>query len=93
METFYQERYAKRHEEPYTDGQVIDGKENGPPPRFWDIPVPQPIPFRKDEVHIEVPHTASVKECAHCCGLGAKQCKECRGMGDVSTSVSLFSIS
>lgn len=82
VETFYQERVASRHEEPFTN-QSIDGPDNGVPPLPWDIDVPEAERFTKREVVVEVPHTALVKNCSACRGTGDKICKACHGHGDV----------
>lgn len=60
LETFYEERTTIWHQEPYTN-QIIDGPENGTPPRAWDIHVEEPTMFQPKEIHIEVPHTSSIK--------------------------------
>lgn len=60
LETFYEERSTSWQQEPYTN-QVIDSAENGTPPPPWNICVPKPKMFIQKELHLEVPHTASLK--------------------------------
>ena len=44
-------------------GGVLDTPANGPAPLPWDIQVSPPEKFQNATVHVEVPHTASVKVC------------------------------
>ena len=61
LETFYEERTTIWHQEPCTKNQHIDGVQNGSPPSAWDIEVAEPTVFQPKEIHVEVPHTASIK--------------------------------
>ena len=79
---------ALAHIEPHPSlatptGQPVDGPQNGPAPGPWDIAA-QPSEMFKDEVKVfEVPHTASVKACHGCLGVGMIQCRRCLGGGQV----------
>jgi len=46
-------------------GGILDTPANGPAPLPWSIAVSPPEKFKNNTVHVEVPHTASVKVC--CC--------------------------
>ncbi|XP_070559145.1 protein SSUH2 homolog isoform X2 [Ptychodera flava] len=80
LDTFTEKRSTKWAQEPY-HGQPIDGPYNGPAPGPWQIEARQPPPFTAQVTHVEVPHTASVKPCHDCLGLGRKRCYHCYGRG------------
>ncbi|XP_070556177.1 protein SSUH2 homolog [Ptychodera flava] len=42
---------------------------------------PAATAFHANVTHVEVPHTASVKPCHDCVGLGRKRCNHCYGIG------------
>ena len=64
--------------EPYR-GQNIDRPSNGPPPPPWDIDVAPGCLFAREEIKREIPHTASVRTCHVCAGLGHLRCIKCKG--------------
>lgn len=76
--------HIEPHPSPATPtGQPVDGPQNGPAPGPWDIAA-QPSEMFKDEVKVfEVSHTASVKPCHGCLGVGMIQCRRCLGGGQV----------
>ncbi|XP_070557315.1 protein SSUH2 homolog [Ptychodera flava] len=80
LETFTEKRSTKWAHEPY-HGQPIDGPYNGPAPGPWQIEAKQPPLFTEKVAYVEVPHTASVKPCRDCIGLGRTQCNRCDGRG------------
>ncbi|XP_002740315.1 protein SSUH2 homolog [Saccoglossus kowalevskii] len=80
LESYTEKRSTKWAYEPY-HGQVIDGSFNGVAPSPWDIEARPPALFQSHTVNMEVPHTASVKPCHDCIGLGRKRCYNCHGRG------------
>jgi len=86
LETFYEERSTSWQQEPYNN-QVIDAPEdNAQPPPAWNIYVPKPKMFVQKDLHMEVPHTSSVKDCSSCHGKGKKPCCQCHGSGGMKCS-------
>lgn len=83
LETYTESRETAWVTEPFTD-QLIDGPMNGPAPSPWEIQIkPKFSPFQDGHMCLEVPHTASVKTCHSCVGLGRKPCHHCMSMGKV----------
>lgn len=83
LQTFTEKRETSWAFTPYGGGDV-DGPSNGPAPLPWDVEA-HPAHMFHDEVKVvQVPHTASVKECHRCKGTGSLQCSECHGKGWVS---------
>ncbi|XP_028399524.1 protein SSUH2 homolog isoform X2 [Dendronephthya gigantea] len=80
LTTFTESRQTAWQYEPFT-GQVVDGPHNGPAPGPWNINVQPSKMFSPTSTKVEVPHTASVKQCHECYGGGYKQCKTCLGRG------------
>ncbi|EEC11575.1 conserved hypothetical protein, partial [Ixodes scapularis] len=80
LETFTEKRQTAWCFEPYTGGPV-DGPSAGPAPGPWEVPVPVPTAFQCQSSAVEVPHTASVKTCHTCGGVGRKRCASCSGNG------------
>ncbi|MBI5533165.1 MAG: hypothetical protein HY898_10640 [Deltaproteobacteria bacterium] len=80
FQSFTEERRTYPSHVPF-HGQIIDGPENGAPPRAWDILVQVPGTFINQNVTLEVPHTASVKTCHGCDGSGQNTCGTCGGRG------------
>ncbi|XP_042864430.1 protein SSUH2 homolog isoform X3 [Penaeus japonicus] len=80
LQTFTEKRETSWAFTPYGGGDV-DGPSNGPAPLPWDVEA-RPTHMFHDEVKVvQVPHTASVKECHRCKGTGSLQCSECHGKG------------
>ena len=65
-------------------GGNIDDRNIGEVPFPWDIPASPPEYFKNHIIHLEVPHTASIKTCHVCGGVGRKRCSTCSGCGWVS---------
>jgi hypothetical protein len=65
MESFSENRSTKKKKIPYKGGKV-DGPDNGPAPKAWDISVKPKSEFKDDKVKKEVPHTAKVKVSSEC---------------------------
>lgn len=86
LETYYEERCTSWHQEAYSN-QTIDTAKNGTPPVPWSICVARPKMFQQKEIHVEVPHTASLKDCPSCHGKGHKKCVPCYGSGDLKCSI------
>ena len=63
---------------------MVDGPANGPAPPPWSIAAQPSQVFHDHEKCFEVPHTASVRACHNCAGVGANRCWRCRGRGRVS---------
>ena len=63
---------------------MIDGPQNGPAPGPWDIAAQPNGMFSNHDKSFEVPHTASVKSCHNCMGVGMNRCWRCHGRGRVS---------
>ncbi len=82
LDTFTEGRKTAWAYTPYT-GQPIDGPQNGVPPGPWNINIQPGEMFKDHEKHVEVPHTASVKVCHGCMGMGMNRCWKCRGRGQV----------
>ncbi|KAJ7316971.1 hypothetical protein JRQ81_003133 [Phrynocephalus forsythii] len=80
LETFNETRLYEWTFEPYTTG-LIDGPQNGAPPRPWDIKVQPPQMFQDDTKKFRVPHSSLVKECHKCHGRGRSKCSGCHGAG------------
>ncbi len=81
LETFTEKRTTAWSSEPF-NGQMIDGPANGPAPGPWDLQCTPPVRFKNHRAEIEVPHTASVKPCHDCAGIGRKRCHKCHGDGN-----------
>ncbi|XP_042206969.1 protein SSUH2 homolog [Homarus americanus] len=80
LQTFTEKRETSWAFTPYGGGDV-DGPSNGAAPLPWDVEA-HPAHLFHDEVKVvQVPHTASVKECHRCKGTGSLQCSECHGKG------------
>ncbi|XP_015929298.1 protein SSUH2 homolog [Parasteatoda tepidariorum] len=62
-------------------GQPVDGTENGPETDPWNVVVPVPIEFKNSVTKVEVPHSASIKECETCRGNRRVPCDTCYGNG------------
>ncbi|KAH9508005.1 Protein ssuh2 [Bulinus truncatus] len=76
LETFGESRYTKWKCKP------SNGKHSvvlGPAPSPWDLHIQPPAMFQPGEVDVEVPNTASVKQCYKCNGAGSSICSECSG--------------
>ncbi|XP_064633849.1 protein SSUH2 homolog isoform X2 [Lineus longissimus] len=82
LETFTEARSTCWAYEPFK-GQPIDGSNNGPAPGPWDIQVQQRTKFQDSTMHMEIPHTASVKPCHECGSIGRVRCWRCHGRGRV----------
>lgn len=80
LSTFTESRSTSWQVEPYT-GQIVDGPHNGPAPGPWNVMVQPSKTFSEGDTRVEVPHTASVKQCHTCYGGGFHQCKTCLGRG------------
>ncbi|XP_064472971.1 protein SSUH2 homolog isoform X1 [Ornithodoros turicata] len=80
LETFTEKRQTSWCFEPYNGGPV-DGPLEGTAPGPWDVSVPTPVSFQSHVASVEVPHTASVKTCHTCGGVGRKRCATCSGNG------------
>ncbi|WAR26498.1 SSUH2-like protein [Mya arenaria] len=82
LETFGEARSTAWAYDPYTN-QQIDGPQNGHAPGPWDILVAPPSMFKKQQSHIEVPHSAVIKPCHTCMAMGRVQCQKCFGRGRI----------
>ncbi|XP_035223344.1 protein SSUH2 homolog isoform X3 [Stegodyphus dumicola] len=80
LETFTEKRTTCWAFEPYTGG-TIDDKNTDQVPFPWDIPATPPSYFKNHVTQLEVPHTASIKTCHVCGGVGRKRCSTCSGSG------------
>nr|CAB3266622.1 protein SSUH2 homolog [Phallusia mammillata] len=85
LETFTESRSTKWHYVPYTGG-FVDGPHVGPAPGPWDISCPFSSLFLTEVKKMEVPHTASVRNCHVCYGRGFNRCWKCLGRGRVRCS-------
>uniref|UniRef100_T2M2I1 Uncharacterized protein C3orf32 n=1 Tax=Hydra vulgaris TaxID=6087 RepID=T2M2I1_HYDVU len=85
LETFYEERSAKWHQEELNDN--ICFQNYGSTPAIWDIEVEVPTMFHQKEIHLEIPNTASIKDCSSCLGKGLSQCISCHGLGKMNCVV------
>ncbi|ELU17183.1 hypothetical protein CAPTEDRAFT_117049 [Capitella teleta] len=82
LETFSESRSTTWVYEPF-HGEPIDGPAYGPAPHPWDIQVRPSMEYYYAVKHLEVPHTASVKPCHTCSGIGSMLCPSCNGHGIV----------
>ncbi|KAM6473509.1 protein SSUH2 homolog [Liasis olivaceus] len=80
LETFNETRSCEWTFEPYTN-TLVDGPQNGVPPRPWDIKVQVPQMFQEDTKKFRVPHSSLLKECHKCHGRGRYKCSGCHGGG------------
>lgn len=80
LETFTEKRTTCWAFEPYTGG-TVDEKKINEVPSPWDIHAAPPEFFRNHTIQLEVPHTASIKTCHVCGGVGRKRCSTCSGNG------------
>ncbi|XP_077986285.1 protein SSUH2 homolog [Glandiceps talaboti] len=80
LETFTEGRATNWVYEAYV-GQAIDSPSNGPPPGPWEINVEPSEMFDNSETYLEVPHTASIKNCHYCTGRGKLRCGACKSEG------------
>ncbi|XP_054707415.1 protein SSUH2 homolog [Uloborus diversus] len=80
LETFTEKRTTCWAFESYTGG-TIDERNPDQVPFPWDIPANPPANFKNHVVQLEVPHTASIKTCHVCGGVGRKRCITCSGNG------------
>lgn len=62
-------------------GGFVDGPSEGIPPAPWQVVTLPASNFQNTSSEIEVPHTASVKMCHACGGVGRKRCFTCSGNG------------
>ena len=83
IQTFTEKRETSWAFTPYGGGE-IDGPRYGQAPRPWDIAAEPADLFRNEIKVLQVPHTASVKQCHRCRGAGSLLCQECHGKGWVS---------
>jgi len=80
MQTFTEKRETSWAFMPHSGGE-IDGPRYGTAPRPWDIAAEPTDIFRNEIKVLQVPHTASVKQCHRCRGAGSLLCQECHGKG------------
>lgn len=80
LESFTEKRQTSWAFEPYT-GDPISSISSGTPTLPWNLPASPPAPFQNSNTKIEVPHTAVVKTCHTCGGVGRKRCFTCSGNG------------
>ncbi|XP_077983139.1 protein SSUH2 homolog [Glandiceps talaboti] len=80
LDTFTEKRTTSWAYEPF-HGQPIDGPYNGRAPGPWEVEARPPTMFKTQKIQVEVPHTASVKPCHDCVGLGRRRCYHCFGRG------------
>ncbi|XP_042896179.1 protein SSUH2 homolog isoform X2 [Parasteatoda tepidariorum] len=80
LETFTEIRTTCWAFEPYTGG-TIAGSNSGSVPGPWEILAFPPTYFKNHSTQLEVPHTASLKTCHVCGGVGRKRCSTCSGKG------------
>ena len=80
IQTFTEKRETSWAFTPYGGGE-IDGPRQGTAPRPWDIGAEPADMFRNEVKVVQVPHTASVKQCHRCRGAGNLLCQECHGKG------------
>jgi hypothetical protein len=80
LESFGEARSTAWQFVPYKGGPV-DTPMNGPAPLPWDIPIYATDRFKGETKRLEVPHTASIKVCHRCIGLGRLRCHHCCGRG------------
>ncbi|XP_074861545.1 protein SSUH2 homolog isoform X2 [Carettochelys insculpta] len=80
LETFHESRLSEWTFQPFTNN-LVDGPQNGAPPRLWDIQVQAPPMFQDDVKKFRVPHSSLVKECHKCQGRGRYKCSVCHGAG------------
>eukprot|EP00730_Choanoeca_flexa_P003615 TRINITY_DN11453_c1_g4_i1.p1 TRINITY_DN11453_c1_g4~~TRINITY_DN11453_c1_g4_i1.p1 ORF type:complete len:413 (+),score=18.46 TRINITY_DN11453_c1_g4_i1:88-1326(+) len=85
LETFTEKRSVEWKIEPYY-GQPIDDRQSGPTPLAWQIPVKPDGLFKTSTRSIEVPHTASIKQCYYCASFGQVRCYKCKGRGKLRCS-------
>ena len=89
LQTFTEKRETSWAFTPYGGGD-IDGPGSGTAPLPWEVSA-QPAHHFHDEVKVvQVPHTASVKECHRCKGTGSLQCSECHGKGWVGACLKVL---
>ncbi|XP_041047567.1 protein SSUH2 homolog [Carcharodon carcharias] len=88
LESFTESRSPEWKGEPYHN-QIIDNCGFGPPPPPWEVAVDIPKMFEKSRKKIQVPHTASVKECHNCMAMGKVPCNKCFQTGWVKCWVCL----
>ncbi|XP_043230699.1 protein SSUH2 homolog [Amphibalanus amphitrite] len=80
LQTFTEKRETSWTFVPYSGGEV-DSPSCGEAPEPWSVPA-EPAQLFHDEVKVmEVPHTASAKDCHRCKGQGSLSCAECHGKG------------
>ncbi|XP_022254618.1 protein SSUH2 homolog isoform X2 [Limulus polyphemus] len=80
LETFTEKRQTAWAFEPYFGG-TVDNPSTDHPPGPWDIAATPSSSFTGSITQIEVPHTASIKTCHICGGVGRKRCFTCSGNG------------
>ncbi|XP_076333653.1 protein SSUH2 homolog isoform X2 [Tachypleus tridentatus] len=80
LETFSEKRQTAWAFEPYAGG-TIDSSSTDTPPGPWEIFAVPSSPFMNSNTQLEVPHTASIKTCHTCGGVGRKRCYTCSGNG------------
>lgn len=78
LETFTESRSCDSATTPFT-GQNVDSPNNGPAPLPWHVTVKTPTLFKDEQLKMPVPHTASVKPCPMCNGVGKTVCQKCHG--------------
>ncbi|XP_078399929.1 protein SSUH2 homolog isoform X2 [Cetorhinus maximus] len=88
LESFTESRSPEWKSEPYRN-QIIDNCGFGPPPPPWEVAVDIPKMFEKSKKKIQVPQTASVKECHKCMATGKVPCNKCFQTGQVKCWVCL----
>lgn len=80
LSTFTEARATAWASKPYR-GEPVDGPERGAEPGMWEVHVNAPPMFEDGEERTEVPHTASVRMCQECGGVGRRQCWKCQVRG------------
>eukprot|EP00043_Microstomoeca_roanoka_P016302 m.165920 g.165920 ORF g.165920 m.165920 type:complete len:357 (-) comp16434_c1_seq3:335-1405(-) len=80
LETYSEQRYVAWTLEPFI-GEMVDGPENGTAPQPWAVDVPIRRPFQKENIHVQIPHTAVIRPCYHCNRFGQIRCYRCSGRG------------
>ena len=80
LSTFTEARSTAWASKPYR-GELVDGPERGAEPGPWEVHVNTPPMFEDREEKTEVPHTATVRMCQECGGVGRRQCWKCQVRG------------
>jgi len=79
IQTFTDNRGLEEAFQPF-DHSYVDGQQSCGPPSRWDVALEPKEDFKNGKFKMDLPHSAIVKPCKNCGGVGRNSCGRCKGV-------------